>query len=145
MGSAIHGIDIVREAENCFGVAVVVLQANLHGNAVALGFHVNRTVVQNLLAAIQVLNELSDAAVIFELRRLGFAGFRIACTFIRKRDQQAFIEESQLTQSLCECVVVVVGVPSEDALVWKEANFGPSLGLYGAGFLELVGRLAFRI
>ena len=91
MRPAIHGIDIVRKTEDRFGVAVVVLQANLHGHAIAFGLHVNRTVVQHCLAAIQVLNELSDAAVVFEFRRLGFAGFRIACAFVSQRDQQTFV------------------------------------------------------
>ena len=91
MRPAIHRVDIVRKAENRFGIAVVVLKANLHGHAIAFGLHVNRTVVQHCLAAIQVLNELSDAAVVFEFRRLGFAGFRIACAFVSQRDQQTFV------------------------------------------------------
>ena len=66
--AAVNGVDVVGEAEHGLGVAVVVLQRDLHGHAVALGFHVDRLVVQHVLAAVQVLDELRDAAVVLELR-----------------------------------------------------------------------------
>ena len=77
MRAAIDGVDVVGEAENGFRVAVVVLQADLHGHAAALGFHVDRLVVQHLLAAVQVLDEFGDAAVVFELGALGLAGLGV--------------------------------------------------------------------
>ena len=68
--AAIDGVDVVGEAENVLRIAVVVLQADFHVHAVAFGFHVDRLVVQHLLAAVQMLDEFRDAAVVLELRCL---------------------------------------------------------------------------
>ena len=105
--AAVNRVDVVGEAENAFGVGVVVLQADFHDDAVFLGFHVDRLVVQNLLAAIQVLDELGDAAVVLELSVLRFAGLRIGGALVGQRDQQAFVQESQFAQALRQRVVVV--------------------------------------
>ena len=67
MRAAVDGVDVVGEGEDGLGVGVVVLQRDLHGDAVALGFHVDGLVVQNLLALVQVLDELGDAADVLEL------------------------------------------------------------------------------
>ena len=75
MAAAVNRVDVVGEAENAFGVAVVILNADFHGHAIALGFHVDRLVMQHRLAAIQVFYKFSDAAVVFELSRFSFAGF----------------------------------------------------------------------
>ena len=115
MRAAVNRVDVVGEAEHGLGVAVVVLQPDFHDHAVALGFHVDRLVVQHLLAAVQVLDELRDAAVVLELGGLGFAGFRIGGALIGQRDQQAFVQEGQLAQALRQRVVVVFG-RGEDAL-----------------------------
>ena len=58
---------LLAKLKTDLGVGVVVLQADFHDDAVFLGFHVDRLVVQNLLAAVQVLDELGDAAVVLEL------------------------------------------------------------------------------
>ena len=79
MRSAVDGVDVVGEAEDGFGVGVVVLQADFHDDVVSFGFHVDRLVVQDLLAAIQVLDELSDAAVVLEVGVLGFACLASQC------------------------------------------------------------------
>ena len=139
MRPAIHGIDIVRKTEDRFGVAVVVLQANLHGHAIAFGLHVNRTVVQHCLAAIQVLNELSDAAVVFEFGDLGSARLRISGALIGKRDQESLVEERELAQTLRQRVIVVLD-GGEDVLVRKKMHFGAAL-LCSSGLLQLVLRL----
>src|SRR5690348_17619493 len=49
------------------------LDSDLHDHATAFGLHVDRLVVQYLLAAIQMFNELGDAAVVFELGYLGLS------------------------------------------------------------------------
>src|SRR6266536_1066255 len=118
MRSAVNRVDVVGEAENAFGISVVVLQANLHGDAIALGFHVDRLVMQNLFAAVQVLNEFGNSAVVFELCSLG-----VSCALIGERDQQAFVEESQFAQALRQGVVVIFSTPGEDGLVWQKADF----------------------
>ena len=87
MRSAIHSIDIVREAEHRLRIRVVVLQPDLHVHAVAVVFHVDWLVVQHLLAAIEMLDELRDPAVVLELGMLRFAGLRIGIALVRERDQ----------------------------------------------------------
>ena len=46
MRAAVHGVDVVGEAEHRFRIGVVVLQPDLHDHAAALGFHVDGLVVQ---------------------------------------------------------------------------------------------------
>ena len=65
--AAIHGVDVVGEAEDVLRVAVVVLQRHFHRERaavrqLALAFEVDRLVVQDALAAVQVLDEFGDAA-----------------------------------------------------------------------------------
>ena len=62
--------------------------------------------MQNLLAAIEVLDELRDAAVVLELGTLGLAGFRIGVALVGERDLQALVQERQLAQPLGQRVVV---------------------------------------
>ena len=75
MRSAVHGVDVVGEAENVLRVAVVILQRHFHGEhaavrQLALAFEMDRLFVQHALAAIQVLDELRDAAAVMKLVRL---------------------------------------------------------------------------
>ena len=71
MRAAVDGVDVVGEAEDRLGVCVVVLQPDFHVDAVAVVLHVDGLVVQNLFAAIEMLDELRDAAVVLELGTLG--------------------------------------------------------------------------
>ena len=141
--ASVHGVDVVGEAEHGLGVGVVVLQPDLHDYAAALGFHVDGLVMQHLLAAVQMLDELSDATVVLELGGLRLARFRISGAFVGQRDQQAFVQESQFAQALRQGVVVVFR-GGKDASVGQEVNFGSKL-LAGAGFLQLAGGLALGI
>ena len=109
MRAAVDGVDVVGETENRFGVGVVVLQADLHGHAVALGFHVDGLVVQHLFAAVQVLDEFGDAAVVLEVGGLGIASLGVGGALVGERDQQAFVQEGELTQALRQRVVVIFG------------------------------------
>ncbi len=143
MRAAIDGIDVVGEAEDRLGVAVVVLQRDLHGDAVALGFHVDRLVVQHALAAVQMLDELGDAAVVLELGALGLAGLGIGGALVGERDEQALVEEGQLAQALRQRVVVVLG-DGEDFSVGQEVDLGAAL-LGGAGLLQLGRGLALGV
>ncbi len=107
MRTAVNGVDVVGKTENRFGVCVVVLQTNFHGHAVALGFHVNRLVVQHLLAAIEMLDELGNPAGVFELGQLRFAGLGVGRALVSQRNQQAFVEEGEFAQARGERVEVV--------------------------------------
>ena len=86
MGSAVDRIDVIGKAENRLGVGVVVLQRDLHGHAIALGFHVDRLVVEHLLTAVQMLDELRDTAGVLELLLLALTGLGIGGALVGKRD-----------------------------------------------------------
>src|SRR5579883_3460764 len=121
VGAAIDGVDVVGEAENVLGVAVVVLQADLHDDAVFFGFHVDGLVVQDLLAPIEVLDEFGDAAVVLEVGMLGLAGLGVHVALIGEGDEKALVEESEFAQALGEGVVVIFGL-GKDGLVGKETD-----------------------
>ena len=68
MRAAIHRVDVIGEAEQRLRVAVVILQSDLNPHRTAgarlLAFDVNRILVQHGLAAVQMLDELRNAAVV---------------------------------------------------------------------------------
>ena len=98
--AAIHGVDGVGEGKNVFGVAVVVLQRDFHFHGVALAFDVDGRIVQRLLAAVQMLDELGDAAG--EAKLGGFVA-----ALVLQRDLQALVQEGQFAQALRQNVVAV--------------------------------------
>src|SRR5579862_4555394 len=144
MRAAVDGVDVVGEAEDGFGVAVVVLQSDFHSHAASLGFHVDGLVVQHLLAPVEVLDEFGDPAVVFEFGVLGLAGFRVGGTLVGQRDNQALVQKGQFAQPLGERVVVVFG-RREDAAVRQKVNLGSSFYFGDAGFFQFAGRLALGI
>ena len=137
MRSTVHGIDVVGETEYRLRISVVVLQSDFHDHAVAIGFHVNRLIVQNLFAAIEVLDKFRDAPVVLELGSLGLAGLGVGGALVRERDEQALVEECQLAQALRQRVKVIFG-GGEDTFVGQEVNFGSTL-LGRARFFQLGG------
>ena len=107
--AAVHRVDVVGEAEEVLRVGVVVLQRDLHAEhavvgQLALAFEVDRLVVQHGLAAVEVLDELGDAAAVVEL--VGLHGIR---ALVGQRDGQALVQEGQLAQALGQGVEVVLG------------------------------------
>src|SRR6202021_256110 len=94
----------------------------------------------HLFAAIEMLDELGDAAVVLEIGLLGLAGLRIGGALIGEGDQQSFVQECEFAQALRQRVVVVFR-SGEDAAVGQEVNFRPAL-LGRAGLIQLVGGLA---
>ena len=123
VGAAVDGVDVVGEGEDGLGVGVVVLQRDLHGDVVALGLHVDGLLVQDLLALVQVLDELGDAAGVLEVCVLGFAGLGVGGALVGEGDLEALVEEGELAQALGEGVVVVLG-DGEDGLVGQEVDLG---------------------
>ena len=105
--AAIHGVDVVGEAEDVLRVAVVVLQRHFHGERagvvgqLAVGLEVDRLFVQHRLAAVEVLDEFGDAAGVQELvRLLGIDAL------VGQGDLEALVQERQLAQALGQGVVV---------------------------------------
>ncbi len=143
MRAAVDGIDIVGKTEDRFRVTVVVLERDFHLHSVALGFHVDRLVMEDALAAVQVLDELRDPARVLELQAFGFAGFGVGVAFVGQRDLQALVQEGQLAQALGQRVEVVLG-DGENLFVGKEVDFGAAL-LGVAGLAQLAVRAALGV
>ncbi len=126
---------LLAKLKTDLGVAVVVLQGDVDFDAVAEGFHDDGLVVQDGLAAVEMLDELGDATGVFELGAACFAGFGVGGALVGERDLEAFVEEGHLAQALSERVVVEFG-GGEDGPVGQEVNLSAA-ALAGAGFLEL--------
>ena len=126
---------LLAKLKTDLGVAVVVLQGDVDLDAVAQGLHDDGLVVQDGLAAVEMLDELGDAAGVAELGAAGFAGLGVGGALVGERDFQALVEEGHLAQPLGERVVVELG-GGEDGLVGQEVDLGAAT-LAGAGFLEL--------
>src|SRR6476661_1419439 len=63
VGAPIHGIDVVGEGEDVFGVRVVVLERDLDGVRAFAAFDVDRPVVDDFLLAVQVPHERLESAL----------------------------------------------------------------------------------
>ena len=96
--------------------------------------------MQQLLAAIQVLDKLRNTPVVLELRVLRFAGLRISRPLVRQRDLQTLVQECELAQPLRQRVVVVLR-SRENGSVRNEVNLRPTL-LRRSSLLQLAGRFA---
>ena len=98
------------------------MQRDLHGDVVALGLHVDRLLVQHLLALVEQLDELGDAAGVLVGLRLGLA-LGVGLALVGQRDLDALVEEGELAEAVGEGVEVVLG-DGEDALVGEEVDLG---------------------
>src|SRR6266487_1388678 len=103
MRAAIDGVNGIGKRKNVFTVRVVVLERDFDFDVAALALHVDRRIVQRGFAAVQVLDELGDAAGELELRGL----FR---ALIGKRNLQAVLQKSQFAQALRERIEAIDGL-----------------------------------
>ena len=134
--AAIDGVDGVRKSKNVFAVGIVVLQRDFDLHSAALALEVDRRIMQRGFSAIQMLDELRDAAGELEFRGL----FR---ALVGERDLQAFIQKGQFAQALRQGVKTVHGL-LENRGIRMEGNFCPGLaGL--TGLLQFVGGLALFV
>ena len=124
MRSAVHRIDVVRKREHRLRVSVVILQRNLHRDVIALGLHVDRLVVQHLLALVEVLDELRDAADVLELLRPSPHPLRSVVRSSVSVNLQSLVQERQLAQPLRQRVEVELRY-GEDALVRQKVDLVP--------------------
>ena len=106
MRTAIHRIDIVGKSEKRFRIRVVVLQCDFHAHSTAgarfFALQINRALMQQAFALVQMFDELDNATVVEEFS-LSLRLFAL----VRKIDLKAFVQEGEFTQALGECVVVV--------------------------------------
>lgn len=101
MGAAVVGVDVVGEAEDVLGVAVVPLHRDLDRDAVLAALEEDRLLRQGLLVAVEVLDEAGDAALVLE-------AVLLAVALVHQADDDAAVQEGQLAQALRE------GVEAED-------------------------------
>src|SRR5208337_4167340 len=136
MGAAVDGVDGVGEREDVFAVGVVVLQGDFDFDGAFFTLHVDRRIVEGGLAAIEVLDELGDAAGEAE-----FGGLFAA--LVIEGDFQAFVEESVFAEARRQSVVTEYGL-FENTWIRMKGNF--RAGLAGiAGPLHFFVGLALRV
>src|SRR5690606_19260530 len=118
VGAAIALRDVVREAQHGFGVAVVPLHGDVHANGrVAhrgLGGHREDVVVQNRLAAVDVLHETLHAAQEGKV-------FFLDLTLVDQANFHAVVQEGQFAQALGQDVVMEIDV-LEDFRIRQEVH-----------------------
>ncbi len=99
--------------------------------------------MQHTLAAIEVLDELGDAAGVTEFGAARFPGLGVGGALVSQRNLQALVEESHLAQALGQRVVVELG-GDEDALVGQEVHLGAA-ALAGAGLQQFRSGNTLRV
>jgi len=132
--ATVHGVDVVGKAKHVFAIRVVVLQRHFHGQHAAIGefaftLERNGLVVQHGLAAIQMLDELGDAA-----DKLKLGNTRGFFALIGERDLQTLVEKRELAQPLRERIEIeLAGV--HDGRIGLEGDLGSGLAARGlSGF-----------
>ena len=134
--AALGRVDRVGVGEDLLLVALVVLHRDLDLDAVALALDVDGLRVQRLLVAVEIRDELDDAALVEEIVLLAVA-------LVLEDDAQPLVEEGELAQALGERVEVVLE-NLEDLLVGEERDLRPRpLGL--ADLLDRGDRFAAAI
>src|SRR5688572_2012920 len=128
--AALVRVDVVGEGEERLLVGVVPLERDLDLADLARVLDVDDLLVQRLARAlaVQVLDEVDDAAVVLEggLEALGAA-------LVAEADLQALREERHLAETLLESRAVVVD-RLEDLEVRQEGDAGPAAVRLGALF-----------
>ncbi len=126
MRPAVARVDVVREAEELLGITVVPLHRDIDRQRSAVrqfAFTLNRNglVVQHVLAAVQVFDELADAALVEKL--VALAGF----PFVDQADLQAGVQKRQLPQARRQGIEVEPRRLRKDRGVGLERDLGPLL------------------
>ena len=144
--AALGGVDVVGEAHDGLGVGGVPLDGHLDlaglgrvGPLVGLAGEVDGLLeaVGDLLALVQELHEVHDAARVAELLHA-----RGELALVRERDLEVAVEERHLLQTVVQGVEVV-DRGLEDLLVGPEGGRG-ARGLGGSDLLHLSDGLAAR-
>src|SRR5262245_17999296 len=95
--AALARVDVVREREHVFLVAVVVLERHLDLDAVLLALEAQDARVDRRLVLVQMLDELDDAALVEE-------DVTPLVPLVLDRDLQALVQERELAQPVRERV-----------------------------------------
>ena len=145
--AALVRVDVVSEGhDGVRGIGRRPLHGHLHRAVVVLGLEVDG-LVQRLLALVQELHEVHDAAGVLEHlgARLGrevgqrAAGVR---ALVVQDDLQALVQERHLAEAAGQRVVVVHRGVGEDGGVGPERHRGAVAAAHLAHLAQLLGRLA---
>ncbi len=136
MGAAVALRDVVGEAQHVLVVAVVPPQRRLDADAVQLGAHHDRRGHDRLLVAVEIFDELLDAAVIMHLLALLD---RVA--HVGQHDVDAGIEEGELAQAVLQRREIIFDV-LEGLGGGEERHLGAALAIGLADHLQRRDRVA---
>ena len=140
VGAALGGVDVVDKAVAVFLIGIVVLHGHFHRDAVLFAFAEDDLWIEGLLAPVEVLDKLHDAAAVAEGPLL-----LPVLPLVLQMDLEAFGEEGHLSQALFKDVVVKIHV-LEHFAVREERHL--CAGLFRIAFaddLELVDGLSSLI
>ena len=110
--------DVVDIGKKALGIAVGVLNGDAADDGILLSFEVNRLIVQDSFAVVQIPHIVDDAALAVEGR---FAAGRVAHTLVEKDDFQAPIQVCQLLQAAEHRVVIEAHV-LENRVIGKKTH-----------------------
>jgi hypothetical protein len=130
VGAAVALRDVVGEGQHVLVVGVVPPQRHLDGDAVLLAGDVDRGLDQRLLGAVEIADELDQAALV---EQFGLAGIGMAV--VGQLDADAGIEEGQLAQAVLQRVVVELDI-GEGVLRRREGDLGAGVVAGVAGDLQ---------
>ena len=136
MGAAVTLRDVVGEAQHVLMIAVVPPQRRLDGDAVGLRAHHDRRRHDRLLVAVEIFDELLDAAVVTHLLAL-----LDRVTHVGENDVDAGIEEGEFAQPMLERRIVVFDI-LESVRGGEEGHLGAALALGLADHLQRRNRVA---
>ncbi len=103
MRAATGRVDVIGEAVQAFGVAIVILHGHLNRHRVFLAlfrpFEINHLAVNDILAFVELFYELDNSLGVFEF-------ILFAAAFIFQIKREAFIEISQFAAACHNAVVI---------------------------------------
>ena len=111
--------DVVHVGVDVLGELGGVLQGHFQAHALVVAGDVDDVFVGRLAGAVEMLDELDDAALVVER-------FAVAGAIVAEDDFHAAVEEGQLLQAAVEDVVLEVGV-GEDQRIGLEGGLGAHL------------------
>ena len=141
MHSALRSIDIVNETVLAVSVTVVVLESHLHVDVVFGPFKIENLGVQNILAAVEIGDELLDPALKVEDVLPGLSRLFSLCgrfhPHILQSDLEALCQKSHLSHSLLKDVIFKYRSFLEHDGIRHERNSRTGiLGIAGSNLLE---------
>ena len=122
MRPAFHRVDVVTEGIDAWNVAIVILHGDFRKNPVLYPFHIHNLFMQRRLVLVQIFHILADTAIVFI-----FNSFRLRFPFITKHQTNAFVQESQLTNTCIQSIKIIFLCFLKDFRICLETHNGTML------------------